>query len=62
MFDKQFLRGFDWRAGLGIGAVTLVMVGGAGTMGYETVPIWAALLGAAGAIAFNLLRRARFQD
>ena len=62
MFDKQFLRGFDWRAGIGIGGVTLAMIGGAETMGYETVPIWAMLVGAAGAISFNLFRRARFQD
>ena len=62
MFHKQLTPRLDWRMGVAIGVMTLLVLNGADAVGYETVEIWAALLGAAAAISLTVLRRARFQE
>ena len=62
MSHKQVTPRLDWRMGAAIGVMTLVVLNGADAAGYETLHIWAVLLGAAAAIAFTILRRAGLQE
>lgn len=48
----------DWRAGLAIALLTLLVLKWASASGYATAEIWAALAGGAVAAAFGLWRRA----